>query len=91
MAVFYSKNPAPPNYTRYNNPAFDAMYNQSLQENNDSIRYVLYRKMDQLIIDDAPIVPIFYDEVIRLVQPNIQGFHTDALNSLDLKRVYCSK
>jgi peptide/nickel transport system substrate-binding protein len=91
MAVFYSKNPAPPNYTRYNNAAFDVLYNQSLEENNDSIRYTLYRKMDQMVIDDAPVVPIFYDEVIRLVQPNINGFRTDALNSLKLKGVYFSK
>jgi peptide/nickel transport system substrate-binding protein len=28
LSVFYSKNPAPPNYTRYNNPRFDAAFEQ---------------------------------------------------------------
>jgi len=59
MTMFYSKNPAPPNYTRYHNAAFDALYEQALQTTNDSLRYALYRKMDQMVINDAPVVPIF--------------------------------
>lgn len=87
MAMFYSKNPAPPNYTRYKNPLFDAMYEKSLLENNDTIRYRLYREMDQLVINDAPVVPLFYDMAIHLVQKNVQGLTPNALNLLELRRV----
>ena len=85
LSVFYSKNPAPPNYTRYNNPQFDALYEQAMVTENDSLRYRLYRQMDQLIADDAPIVPLWYDEVIRLVQPRVQNFHPNGLNLLELR------
>ncbi len=87
MAMFYSKNPSPPNYTQYKNPAFDVLYNQALQETNDSLRYNLYRQMDQMIIDDAPVVPIWYDEVIHLINNNITGFEANSLNLLELRRV----
>jgi ABC-type transport system substrate-binding protein len=87
LSVFYSKNPAPPNYTRYKNPAFDALFEQALAEPNDSLRYILYRRADQLIIDDAPIVPLWYDRVVHLVQPGVKGFGTNALNLLELRRV----
>ncbi len=86
MAMFYSKNPAPPNYTRYKNPAFDVLYEKALLENNDSIRYQLYREMDQMVINDAPVLPIWYDMAIHLVQPNISGFYPNALNLLELRR-----
>ena len=86
MAMFYSKNPAPPNYTRYKNPAFDLLYEKALQENNDSVRYQLYREMDQLVINDAPVVPIWYDMAIHLIQPNIRDFYPNALNLLELRR-----
>jgi peptide/nickel transport system substrate-binding protein len=86
MAMFYSKNPAPPNYTRYSNPAFDVLYEKALQETNDSIRYSLYRQMDQIVIDDAPVVPIWYDVAIHFVQPEIEGFKPNALNLLELRR-----
>lgn len=87
MAMFYSKNPAPPNYTRYKNPVFDRLYEQAIAETNDSLRYALYRHMDQLVINDAPVVPVWYDMVIHLVQPNISGLHANALNLLELRRV----
>jgi ABC-type oligopeptide transport system substrate-binding subunit len=86
LSVFYSKNPAPPNYTRYKNPAFDKLFEQAIAEPNDSLRYILYRKADQLAMNDAPVVPLWYDKVIRLVQPNISGFPTNALNLLELRR-----
>lgn len=87
MAMFYSKNPAPPNYTRYKNPEFDKLYEQALLETNDSLRYALYRKMDQMVINDAPVIPIWYDMAIHFVQPNISGFHANALNLLELRKV----
>lgn len=87
LAMFYSKNPAPPNYTRYHNPAFDQLYERSLEENNDSIRYLQYQQMDNLIMTDAAVVPLFYDEVVRLVQPNVQGLSGNGMNLLELRWV----
>ena len=87
LSVFYSKNPAPPNYTRYKNPLFDALFEQAIAEENDSLRNELYRRADQLMMQDAPVVPLWYDKIIRLVQTNVKGFHPNALNMLELRRV----
>lgn len=86
LSVFYSKNPAPPNYTRYNNPEFDGLFEKAIKETNDSVRYKLYQQADQVMIDDAPVVPLWYDEVIHLLQPNVKEFHANALNLLELRR-----
>ncbi|MGN6293186.1 MAG: ABC transporter substrate-binding protein [Chitinophagaceae bacterium] len=91
LSVFYSKNPAPPNYTRYKNPAFDALFEKALVETNDSIRYRLYQQADQLMMEDAPVVPLWYDKVVRLVQMDITGFKPNALNLLELRRVELMK
>ncbi|GGA97141.1 ABC transporter substrate-binding protein [Puia dinghuensis] len=87
LSVFYSKNPAPPNYTRYSDPVFDRLYEQSLLENTDSGRYRLYREMDQRVIDAAPVVPLWYDEVVHLINPRIRGLNPNALNLLELRHV----
>jgi ABC-type transport system substrate-binding protein len=87
LSVFYSKNPAPPNYTRYSNPQFDALFEKAIAETNDSLRYRLYRQADQVMIEDAPVVPLWYDKVVHLVQPNVQGFQPNALNLLELRNV----
>ncbi|MEP7377666.1 MAG: ABC transporter substrate-binding protein [Chitinophagaceae bacterium] len=86
LSVFYSKNPAPPNYTRYRNPQFDALFEKALAENNDSLRYKLYQQADQLMIQDAPVIPLWYDKVIWLVQPEITGFKPNSLNLLELRK-----
>jgi peptide/nickel transport system substrate-binding protein len=86
MAMFYSKNPAPPNYTRYKNPAFDALYEKALVTINDEERYELYRQMDQMVINDAPVIPIWYDMAFHLTQTNLINFEPNALNLLELRR-----
>ena len=86
LSVFYSRNPAPPNYTRYNNPKFDALFEKALVEENDSARYKLYQQADQLVLEDAPVVPLWYDKAIHLVNPDVKGFDPNALNLLELRR-----
>jgi ABC-type transport system substrate-binding protein len=87
LSVFYSKNPAPPNYTRYKSTAFDAVFEKAIAETNDSLRYKLYQEADKIMMEDAPVVPLWYDKVVHLVQPNVKGFKPNALNLLELRRV----
>ncbi|MCY7293302.1 MAG: ABC transporter substrate-binding protein [Ferruginibacter sp.] len=87
LSVFYSKNPAPPNYTRFKNNDFDKLYEQALAETNDSLRYHLYRQMDKIIIENAPVVPLWYDVAIHLVQKNVKQFYPNSLNMLELRKV----
>jgi oligopeptide transport system substrate-binding protein len=91
LSVFYGKNPAPPNYTRYKNPEFDALYSRALQQSSDSAREKIYQQMDQLVINDAPVIPLWYDMVIHLVHKNVVGFYPNAQNMLELRRVSIEK
>ncbi len=77
--------PSPPNYTRYNNPAFDALYEKALQTIDDAERFSIYQQLDKMIIEDAPIVPLWYDEAVHLVRKNISGFYPNSLNMLELR------
>lgn len=85
LGVFYSKNPAPPNYTRYANASYDSLYEKALDEQVDSIRFQYYRAMDKMLMNDAIVIPLWYDMVIRLVQPEVNGFYPNSLNMLELR------
>jgi oligopeptide transport system substrate-binding protein len=87
LSDFYGKNPAPPNYTRYKNPQFDKLYEKALAEKNDSLRYKIYQQADQLMIKDAPVVPLWYDMVVHLVHPYVKNFIPNSLNLLELRKV----
>lgn len=87
LSLFKSDNFSPkgPNYTHYSSSVFDELYQKALNTDKDSLRYVYYRQMDSLIIADAPIVPLFYDRVVRFTQPSISGIAVNPMNLLVLK------
>jgi len=89
LSLFYSKNFSPSgiNYTHFSNSTFDSLYTKSIIETNDSIRTIEYTNMDKMVMDAAPVVPLYYDEVIHLVHKGVTGIPLDPLNSLDLRYV----
>lgn len=89
LSVFYSKNKIPfgPNYTGFNNKKFDALFEQTYQVKNDSARYALYQQMDNLVMEQSPVVVLYYDKLVNLYQNNISGFSLNGQNLLVLKRV----
>jgi peptide/nickel transport system substrate-binding protein len=86
-AVFYGKNTAPPNYTRFRNAEFDRIYEAALAESDISKRYELYHQLDKLIEVASPVIPLYYDEVLRFYHFHVQGLTSNALNLLNLKTV----
>lgn len=87
LAVMYGNNPAPPNYTRFNNPKYNQLYQAALAQNNPEERYRIYRQLDQLILEEVPVIPLFYDEVLRFTRPNIENLGINPLNLLNCKQV----
>ena len=87
LSLFYSKNFSPngPNYTHFKNEQFDSLYEEAMKLPSVAQRKELYRKMNQLIIDEAPVVPLFYDEVVRFIPPSISGVGVNPMNILVLK------
>ena len=87
LSLFKSENFAPngPNYTHFKSTQFDNLYNQALIETNETLRNNIYQKMDSLVISEAPVVPLFYDEVVRFTQPTISGLGVNPMNLLVLK------
>jgi len=89
LALFYSKNYSPKgaNYTHYKNAYYDQLYEEALIEKDPTKRNQLYQSMDSMIVEDVPLIPLLYDQVIRFVSKDVVGLESDAMNSLKLKRV----
>lgn len=89
MALFYSGNFAPngPNYTHFSNKEFDRLYEQSKFELNDSVRYGYYKRMEEIILNESPVIPLFYDQSILYYGTNIEGLKSNPMRFLDLRTV----
>lgn len=89
LSLFYSKNFCPdgPNYTHFSSMEVDSLYEQSLKIMDDTSRIRLYRKINALVMQEAPLVILYYDQVLRFTQINISGLGSNPINLLDLRRV----
>jgi len=89
LSLFTTPNfsPAGPNYTHYTNPKYDKLYDKALLCNDLQERAHYYTEMDSLMMRDAPVVVLFYDEVLRFVNERVQGLGSNPTNLLDLRRV----
>ena len=43
--------------------------------------------MDKIVVEEAPVIILYYDEVLRFTHKNLVGLGTDAMNSLKLEHV----
>jgi peptide/nickel transport system substrate-binding protein len=44
--------------------------------------------MDALAMQQHPIIPLYYDEVVRFIQKGVKGMEINPINLLVLKNVY---
>lgn len=87
FAAFYSKHIAPPNYTRFSNKRYDELYEKSVAEKDLTRRNEMYVAMENIIHEEVPIVPLYYDEALRITQKRVKGLNPNPLNLLQLKFV----
>ncbi|MEZ5002829.1 MAG: ABC transporter substrate-binding protein [Chitinophagales bacterium] len=88
LALFYGKNGVPPNYTFFKNERFDELYELAVQTSDPSKYIPMYHEMENIIIEEAPVVPLYYDEAVRFVNKKVKGLPNNAMNLLDLKKVW---
>lgn len=89
LSLFYSPNFTPngPNYMHFKNATYDSIYERSLTISDNDKRKLLYTQMDSIIVEEAPVVPLFYDMAVRFVNNKVSGLGINPQNFLVLKRV----
>ena len=76
------------NSVRYQSATFDSLFNVALREVDDAKRFELFRQADQVAVDDAATMPIFYDENTRLIQVYVKNFPSNSMEYRDMSEVY---
>jgi peptide/nickel transport system substrate-binding protein len=76
------------NSVRYASAEFDSLFALGLREVDETKRLELYTQADQVAMDDAAIMPIYYYEHYRLLQLNVRNFDINPMEYRDLSQVY---
>lgn len=93
LALFHTPNRAPagPNYTHFSSPAYDRLYRQARIDSDPDRRRSLYRQMDSLVMAEAPVIVLYYDQILHFTHPYVTGLRSNAMNTLDLRYVRLDK
>lgn len=86
--LFYSRSPR--NYFRYSNPVVDDLLIRARNTADLQRRIDLYRKVEQLVVDDAPIIPILHHTYERLFQPYVKSIEVNGLGDpyIPLRKIW---
>ncbi|MEC5425368.1 glutathione ABC transporter substrate-binding protein [Virgibacillus sp. C22-A2] len=74
--MFHSTNAgAPGNRSFLANDAIDSLLEQARKTTDEEERLELYKEVQQLIIDEAPIVPLYHSVLLAGLRENVDGFY----------------
>ena len=73
---------------QYTNPTFNALLDKAMKEKDNEKRLDLLVKCDQIIIDEAVVMPIFNDDFITMVNAKVRNFKTNSMEILDFSTIF---
>jgi ABC-type transport system substrate-binding protein len=73
------------NFTRYGNPDVDRIIQEARSLLDPLQRAQAYTRLEQTILEDSPIIPLFYLSVDRIYQPYVKGVTLSALDFQDTR------
>ena len=80
--------PSFPNTCRYKNPEFDKLFTEGKAAKTLEESYADFMKAEQLMINDAPVLVLWYDENYRLVKSNVRNLWSNPMRYRDYSQVY---
>ncbi|MDO8644446.1 MAG: peptide ABC transporter substrate-binding protein [bacterium] len=76
---------------KYNNPKYDTLLAQAQKEQDPVQRMVLLQKVEELLLNDVAIIPIYSQAKNFLVKPYVKGYYPTIKDCHPLNRVYLEK
>jgi oligopeptide transport system substrate-binding protein len=76
------------NFTGWSNPEYDRLFHSALTDQNEAKRYETYQKMDAILMDECPILPIYYWTRVYALSPKLRGWWPTLLDLHPWKYVY---
>ncbi len=83
--LFYTGNEN--NVFGYSNPALDALLDQAAIEQDSGARLAKYQQAEQMVVDEAPCLPLCFGANYILVKPYVKGYELSPLGIPDLSKV----
>lgn len=87
---WFSKNisTSPVNFTNYNNPEFDKIYQEAINTTDDEEKIELYKKLQIILAEDAASIYVQDPTNLVAVNKNLGGYEFYPIAAQDMSKVY---
>jgi oligopeptide transport system substrate-binding protein len=75
------------NDTGFANAQYDDLLQQALRAKDDTERYAIYQKMDALLVEELPVIPIYFYTRVAAMSPKVKGYYPTLLDNHPFKYV----
>jgi ABC-type oligopeptide transport system substrate-binding subunit len=91
VKLFHSASPF--NYMGYVNPAVDALLDKAGAEQDMPRRVEAYRRAEEMVLEDAPVIPVWHHTYERLFQTYVKGMEVSGLGDpyLSFRKVWLER
>jgi len=79
------------NISEYSNASLDTLLDQAAVEQDETTRLAMYQQAEQLVVDDAPCIPLWHNTNYILVKSYVKGYELSAQGIPDLNKVYIDR
>ncbi len=79
------------NETSYSNPEVDALLEEARTERDEARRFELYQQAEEIIVRDAPWIPLYHGKRNALIKPYVDGYQLSPFVIPDLRYVSISQ
>ena len=76
------------NDTLWSNAEYDRLFQQALTAKNDTERYEIYQKMDAILVDEVPVIPIYFYTKVHAQSPRVKGYYPTLLDNHPYKYIW---
>ncbi|MDB6170345.1 MAG: extracellular solute-binding protein family 5 [Verrucomicrobia bacterium] len=76
------------NDTLWSNAEYDRLFAAAIAAKDDHERYEIYQQMDAILVDELPVMPIFYYTRVHAVSPRVKGYYPTLLDNHPYKYIY---
>lgn len=76
------------NSVRYENPLYDSLFARAIREVDPVKRNQMYLELDQILMNDAVVMPLYYEEFTRLIPSYMQNFPQNGIEYRDFTEVW---
>lgn len=77
-----------PNTSRYQNATYDDYFKKGRDSNNKDTSYAYFMKAEQVLMDDAVVIALWYEGSYRLLTNSVKGLNLNAMRYYDLTKTY---